>query len=102
MEPAPFSGKLELRGLERRRGPSGRDLVDPRRGAHDDLANAAAGCGVHFVQRARKGGFSLVWSITKSTTGVLRLRYGIGHEREHTLAEIGRRFSVTGERIRQI
>jgi hypothetical protein len=33
----------ELRGLERRRGTSGRDRVDHRRGAHDDRVNAAAG-----------------------------------------------------------
>jgi hypothetical protein len=33
----------ELRGLERRRGVSGRDRVDHRPGAHDDLAVAAAG-----------------------------------------------------------
>jgi len=33
----------ELRGLERRRGPSGRDRVDHAPGAHDDRANAVAG-----------------------------------------------------------
>jgi hypothetical protein len=33
----------ELRGLERRRGASGRDRVDHRPGSHDDRANAAAG-----------------------------------------------------------
>jgi hypothetical protein len=33
----------EMRGLERHRGSSGRDRVDHRPGAHDDLANAAAG-----------------------------------------------------------
>ena len=33
----------ELRGLERRRGSSGRDRVDHRPGSHDDLANATAG-----------------------------------------------------------
>lgn len=33
----------ELRGLERRVGASGRDRVDHLVGAHDDLANAAAG-----------------------------------------------------------
>jgi len=33
----------ELRGLDRRRGPSGRDRVDHRRGSHDDQANAVAG-----------------------------------------------------------
>jgi RNA polymerase primary sigma factor len=33
---------------------------------------------------------------------VLRLRFGIGNEREHTLEEIGERFALTRERIRQI
>jgi RNA polymerase primary sigma factor len=33
---------------------------------------------------------------------VLRLRYGLGLDREHTLEEIGRRLSVTRERVRQI
>ena len=33
---------------------------------------------------------------------VLRLRYGLGLGREHTLEEIGRRLSLTRERIRQI
>ncbi|MGH9347870.1 MAG: sigma-70 family RNA polymerase sigma factor, partial [Vicinamibacterales bacterium] len=33
---------------------------------------------------------------------VLRLRYGLGIEREYTLEEIGRRLSVTRERVRQI
>src|SRR3989338_6524076 len=33
---------------------------------------------------------------------ILRLRFGIGEEGEHTLEEVGRRFQVTRERIRQI
>ncbi len=33
---------------------------------------------------------------------ILRLRFGIGDGSEHTLEEVGRRFSVTRERIRQI
>jgi len=33
---------------------------------------------------------------------VLRMRFGIGFEREHTLSEIGRDFELTRERIRQI
>jgi RNA polymerase sigma factor (sigma-70 family) len=33
---------------------------------------------------------------------VLRLRYGLGTDREYTLEEIGRHLSVTRERIRQI
>lgn len=44
----------ELRGLERRRGNSGRDRVDHRRGAHDDRANALAGL-VSLLPASRSG-----------------------------------------------
>jgi RNA polymerase primary sigma factor len=33
---------------------------------------------------------------------VLRLRYGLGLDREMTLEEIGRRMSITRERVRQL
>jgi RNA polymerase primary sigma factor len=33
---------------------------------------------------------------------VIRMRFGIGYEREHTLAEIATDFGLTRERIRQI
>jgi RNA polymerase primary sigma factor len=33
---------------------------------------------------------------------VIRMRFGIGEVREHTLEELGERFSITRERIRQI
>jgi RNA polymerase primary sigma factor len=33
---------------------------------------------------------------------ILRLRYGIGQDRPHTLEEIGRRLSLTRERVRQL
>jgi RNA polymerase sigma factor (sigma-70 family) len=33
---------------------------------------------------------------------VVRLRYGLGTDREYTLEEIGRRLSLTRERVRQI
>jgi RNA polymerase primary sigma factor len=33
---------------------------------------------------------------------ILRLRFGIGEEKEHTFEEVGREFQVTRERIRQI
>jgi RNA polymerase primary sigma factor len=33
---------------------------------------------------------------------VLRMRYGIGGERDHTLEEVGKRLSITRERVRQI
>ena len=43
----------ELRGLERRRGPSGRDRVDHRPGAHDDQANVVAGLADLLLARRR-------------------------------------------------
>jgi RNA polymerase primary sigma factor len=33
---------------------------------------------------------------------VLRMRFGIGAERDHTLEEVGKRLSITRERVRQI
>ncbi|HYK89802.1 MAG TPA: sigma factor-like helix-turn-helix DNA-binding protein, partial [Acidobacteriota bacterium] len=33
---------------------------------------------------------------------VIRMRFGIGYDREHTLEEIARQFDLTRERIRQI
>ena len=40
--------------------------------------------------------------LTPRQERVLRLRFGLGYESEHTLEEIGRSFDVTRERIRQI
>jgi RNA polymerase sigma factor (sigma-70 family) len=33
---------------------------------------------------------------------VMRLRYGLGTDREYTLEEVGRRLFITRERVRQI
>jgi RNA polymerase primary sigma factor len=41
-------------------------------------------------------------SITPREERVLRMRFGIGMNKEHTLEEVGQQFSVTRERIRQI
>jgi RNA polymerase primary sigma factor len=41
-------------------------------------------------------------SLTDREREVMRLRYGLGTEREHTLEEIGRRLSITRERVRQL
>ncbi len=41
-------------------------------------------------------------TLSDREASVLRLRFGIGTEREHTLDEIGERFALTRERIRQI
>jgi RNA polymerase primary sigma factor len=41
-------------------------------------------------------------SVTPREERVLRMRFGIGTNTEHTLEEVGLQFSVTRERIRQI
>jgi RNA polymerase primary sigma factor len=41
-------------------------------------------------------------SVTPREERVLRMRFGIGMNKDHTLEEVGRQFSVTRERIRQI
>lgn len=41
-------------------------------------------------------------SLTPREAKVLKLRYGIGEEDEHTLEEVGEKFKVTRDRIRQI
>ena len=47
------------------------------------------------VERALSG-------LSEKEAQILRLRFGIGEEGEHTLEEVGQRFEVTRERIRQI
>jgi RNA polymerase primary sigma factor len=41
-------------------------------------------------------------SVTPREERILRMRFGIGMNKDHTLEEIGQQFSVTRERIRQI
>ena len=41
-------------------------------------------------------------SLTEREEKIIRMRYGIGVEQEQTLAEVGRHFNLTIERIRQI
>jgi len=40
--------------------------------------------------------------LTPREERVLRMRFGIGMNADHTLEEVGQQFSVTRERIRQI
>jgi RNA polymerase primary sigma factor len=41
-------------------------------------------------------------SLNERESAILRMRYGLGSGNEHTLDEVGRKFRVTRERIRQI
>jgi RNA polymerase primary sigma factor len=41
-------------------------------------------------------------SLTPREERILRMRFGIGMNKDHTLEEVGQQFTVTRERIRQI
>ena len=51
-----------------------------------------------LAQQTRK----VLATLTPREEKVLRMRFGIGERADHTLEEVGRIFSVTRERIRQI
>src|SRR5437879_4932502 len=59
---------------------------------------AEAGMSVHLQEQTRK----VLATLTPREEQVLRLRFGIGELSDHTLEEVGTRFAVTRERIRQI
>jgi RNA polymerase primary sigma factor len=50
----------------------------------------------------REGAAAVLETLSPTEEKVIRMRFGIGYEREHALEEIGRVFGLTRERIRQI
>jgi len=44
----------------------------------------------------------VIETLSEKEAKIIRLRYGIGHDSDHTLEEVGRVFNLTRERIRQI
>jgi RNA polymerase primary sigma factor len=83
-----------------------RDSRRPRRGIRArrsdrrPLGRLAGGCRDR-IQRPRRNGRNPEDALAQGRK-VIRMRFGIGCEREHTLEEIGQEFDVTRERIRQI
>jgi RNA polymerase primary sigma factor len=62
------------------------------------LAPVDAVIAVNLCDQTRR----VLSSLTPREEQVLRLRFGIGERSDHTLEEVGARFNVTRERIRQI
>jgi len=62
------------------------------------LAPADAVVSLNLCDQTRK----VLATLTPREEQVLRLRFGIGERSDHTLEEVGMRFAVTRERIRQI
>ena len=70
------------------------DFIEDRRA----VAPADAVVNMNLQDQTRK----VLASLTPREEQVLKLRFGIGEKTDHTLEEVGGRFAVTRERIRQI
>ncbi|MDH4246542.1 MAG: RNA polymerase sigma factor RpoD [Deltaproteobacteria bacterium] len=68
-------------------------IPDQKIGLPDDMA---------MNQNLSETTKQVLGSLTEREERVLRMRFGIGERRDHTLEEIGQDFDVTRERIRQI
>ncbi len=64
--------------------------------------NAVAPVDAAILSNLREVTTKVLASLTPREERVLRMRFGIGMNTDHTLEEVGQQFSVTRERIRQI
>ena len=55
-----------------------------------------------FENNVREGTADVLQTLSPAEEKIVRMRFGIGFEREHTLEEIAQDFGLTRERIRQI
>ena len=67
---------------------------------HDENAVIPIDAAIH--SNLRQTTTKILSSLTPREERVLRMRFGIGMNSDHTLEEVGQQFSVTRERIRQI
>jgi len=54
------------------------------------------------IEALRESTHEVLQNLTDREQKVLRMRFGIGMNTDHTLEEVGKQFNVTRERIRQI
>jgi RNA polymerase primary sigma factor len=64
--------------------------------------NAVQPVDAAILSNLRETTTKILSSLTPREERVLRMRFGIGMNTDHTLEEVGQQFSVTRERIRQI
>jgi RNA polymerase primary sigma factor len=55
-----------------------------------------------MIEGLREATQSILGGLTEREAKVLRMRFGIDMNTDHTLEEVGKQFDVTRERIRQI
>ena len=95
----------ELRAISR--DPVSLDLPVGRDGESvlgDLLEDQSSGSLISTVvdSEVREGSAGVLKTLSPTEEKVLRMRFGIGYDREHTLEEIAQEFGLTRERIRQI
>jgi RNA polymerase primary sigma factor len=78
------------------------DEEDGRLGDLIEDTNAIQPIDAAIQSELRETTTRVLASVTPREERVLRMRFGIGTNKEHTLEEVGQQFSVTRERIRQI
>ena len=84
--------------LETRVGPEGDSVLEEMIEDKNALSPSQGLVSADIEQEAKE----LLGSLPEFEREILRLRFGIGYDREHTLQEIGKKFDLTRERIRQI
>ena len=79
-----------------------RDREDSHLGDFIEDKNAILPIDAAIQANLRETTTRVLASLTPREERVLRMRFGIGMNTDHTLEEVGQQFSVTRERIRQI
>jgi len=78
------------------------DEEDSQLGAFIEDQNAILPIDAAIQSNLRETTTRVLASLTPREERILRMRFGIGMNSDHTLEEVGLKFSVTRERIRQI
>ncbi|HEX4299442.1 MAG TPA: RNA polymerase sigma factor RpoD, partial [Gammaproteobacteria bacterium] len=78
------------------------DDEDSHLGDFIEDANATSPVDAATAEGLREATHSVLASLTPREAKVLRMRFGIDMNTDHTLEEVGKQFDVTRERIRQI
>jgi RNA polymerase primary sigma factor len=109
-EPTPEGSPCRWKGAQGAEdGPRSRS-ASKRRGDEEDShlgdfiedKNAVLPLDAAIQANLRETTTRVLASLTAREERVLRMRFGIGMNTDHTLEEVGQQFSVTRERIRQI
>jgi RNA polymerase primary sigma factor len=82
--------------------PVGDDEGDSSMGDFIEDKNAVSPMDATVLSHLRSATTRILATLTPREERVLRMRFGIGMNSDHTLEEVGVQFSVTRERIRQI